>query len=122
MTHLFARGGVLTARPGVAKAGHLFGGPYLKLEPGHYRVDFSLRGIGAPGQGQFGFLEVYDFASNTFRARQELQEAEVPPTDGFVRHSLEFDIPPGDNKTELRVWWSGNGAVEAGQIALTRTA
>ena len=109
-------GPVVSAAQGAAKPGHLFGGPYQQLEPGKYRVDFSLRGTTDP-TGPFGFIEVYDFKKSDFLARAETN---VDKTEGFVRRSLEFTVPPGENSVEFRVWWNGNNSVEAGQIALTK--
>ena len=110
------QGPVITAQQGFAKPGHLFGGPYQQLEPGKYRVDFSVRGMNAP-TGPFGFIEVYDFKKSDFLARAETQ---VDQTAGFVKRSLEFTVAPGENSVEFRIWWNGNNSVEAGQIALTK--
>lgn len=111
-------GGAAKATPGVTQGpGFLTFGPYVALPPGRYRVDFSLRAGDGPA-GDLVNLEVHDATKDVALVQYMITTSDLHPTAGFVRRSLEFTVPPGDNSIELRTWWAGTVPLEVGQMGL----
>jgi hypothetical protein len=107
------------------QAGHLVYGPYVKIAPGHYRVQISWRAERPPRPvppGQLvAMIEAVTGDGKTYLAQRELY------VDNYTRpvYELSFDLGERAASTlpvEIRVWTGGMVPLTISSISIERTA
>ena len=103
-----AQGNVVSARPGQDRPGFLSFGPYRAFPPGDYQARFRLRRGAGPAPG---WVDVCAGGGKVVLARQELNDATLPPDGAWHDLVLEFSLPDAA-VLETRTWYGGGGPLD----------
>lgn len=101
---------ILTSVPG--KAGYLSYGPYIKLPPGKYRVEFVLKAIGKEKE-KGGIVDVAYVGSKTKKKTIKLSQK-----DRWVTLPIVFKVSSDKTEFEFRVASNGKGRIHLKKIFL----
>jgi hypothetical protein len=106
------------ASPGFV--GPVVRGPYLDVEPGRYRVDFSLRLAGQAPPGPVVDLSVRTAQGWRILAHTSLTAEDFAADGGYRTFRLDVDGRHGLNDLDLVVWSRGKAEVWVDCIDLIR--
>jgi hypothetical protein len=109
------RKGLVIAKPG-DKPGYMLYGPYVTLKEGRYRALFPLSISGAEGNGPVGVVDAAGSPPIQMLAHKVITPGEFGPR-GAGTLALRFKTS-GDYAVETRVYYNGNGTLEAGPVTV----
>ena len=97
-------------------------GPYTRLYPGRYRLDFLMKTEGAVGSGPLATVDVFSHLDGYPRASREVTAADFPRTGVWTPVTLEFDLDKTVDDLEFRVLYGGEGELWLDAIQVTPVA
>lgn len=108
----------VSAVAGLSGPGHVVYGPYWRIEPGTYQVEFSLRSPSNGNGGRLATVDVYD--GNAILAIETVTHAMMPGSNQWLRHRLTVEVTNPENEVEFRVYWHGSANLDVGAIRVLR--
>jgi len=86
-------------------------GPYARLYPGKYRVNFLMKVEGNPGSGPLATVDVFSHLDGYPRAVREVTAADFARPGEYQPIALEFDLGQTLDDVEFRAMYGGSGEV-----------
>lgn len=86
-------------------------GPYVRLYPGKYRVNFLMKVEGNPGPGPLATVDVFSHLDGYPRALREVTAADFARPGEYQPIALEFDLGQTLDDVEFRAMYGGSGEV-----------
>lgn len=108
----------VSAVAGISRPGHVVYGPYWRIEPGRYQVEFSLRTPGTGDGTRLATVDVYD--GTEILVIETVTGAMMPRNNQWVRHRVTANVTNPDNVVEFRVYWHGIADLDVGAIRVLR--
>jgi hypothetical protein len=107
----------LVAREGRDKENFLIYGPFLRLEPGRYRVDYGFSYLTPPKQGQEAY---YDLNGHDWLG-EHISNGKILPFDGSPHETLTdtFTVTVPDERYEIRIYYHGSGSLKVDSLTVT---
>jgi hypothetical protein len=107
----------LVAREGRDKENFLIYGPFLRLQPGRYRVDYGYTYLTPPKKGQEAY---YDLNGHDWLG-EHISNGRVLPFNGTQHETLTdtFTNSVSDERYEIRIYYHGSGSLKIDSLTVT---
>jgi hypothetical protein len=107
----------LVARQGRDKENFLIYGPFLRLQPGRYRVDYGYTYLAPPQKGQEAW---YDLNGHDWLG-EHISNGKILPFDGTQHETLTdtFTVSVPNELYEIRIFYHGSGSLKVDSLTVT---
>lgn len=116
-----ARRATAESLPADGKTALVFG-PYVRIHPGRYRVEFTLKIGGDTLPGRLATLDVFTHEDGYPRATRDITAADLTAPDQYQRLALDFETDHMLEDVEFRVHYGGQGELWLDRVDLTPLA
>ncbi len=116
-----ARRATAASLPPDGKTALIFG-PYVRIHPGKYRVEFTLKTADNTLLGHLASLDVFTHEDGYPRASRDITGADFTAPNHYQRLALDFETDHTLEDVEFRVQYSGQGELWLDRIDLTPLA